>query len=193
MSNLNKPSRKCRPSCKSRSKLIRSANRLKRFIIAKNEKERLLLLNENIKEVVSQVKEENEHLSNKNKSLSLELDNLIKSSQDLKTSLDNQRERYEKRHKTILQTSLLEQNTKFNNVLQTYFKEINRLNLLLESQPSVNAQLNYKTHGLDLRKSTCPDVPQEASSHSVGISPSVSHYRDRLRRLREAGGLSRND
>jgi len=156
-----------------------------------------------MKEVVSQVKEQNvqlfqdnqqlskdnQQLSMENKDLSSELEDLIKSSQNVQLSLDNQRERYEKRHKSILQTKLLEQNTKFNDILQTYFKEITRLQLLLKSKPPDVSPVDYKTHGLDLRKTTSLSVPLEVSE----ISPSISHYRDKLRRLREAGGLSNND
>jgi hypothetical protein len=169
MSDQIKSSRKCRPGYKSRSKILRSANRLKLFVIVKSKKENLLILHENTKmtEVISQVKKQNEHLSNENKDLSIELNKLIQSSHNLKTALDNQRERYEKRHKTILQTSLLEQNTKFNNILKTYLTEINRLNLLLESKPTVVSPVDYRTRGLDLRKSTVPSVLQEASNQSV--------------------------
>ena len=197
MSGLIKSSRSCRPGYKSRSKIMRSANRFKQFILDKTKKETLLIKNENLKmeEVISQVKEQNEQLSIQNKDLSIELNSLIKSSQDLKTALDNQRDRCEKRHKTILQTKLVEQNTKFNNFLQTYLKEINRLNLLVESKPLVGPPADYRTHGLDLRKSNVnvPSVLQEASNHSAESLPSVSQYRDRLKRLREAGGLSNND
>jgi len=161
---------------------------LKLFIIAKSKEEKLKM-----SEVFSRVEEQNEQLSTENKNLSIELNNLIKSSQDLKTALDSQRNRYENRHKTILQTKLLEQNTKFNNILQTYLKEINRLNLLLETKPPVVSPADYRKHGLDLRKSAVPSDLQEASNHSAEISPSVSHYRDKLKKLREAGGLSNND
>jgi len=132
---------------------------------------------------------ENQILSKENQELFLKINNLVEKSQDCETSLASQRERYEKRHKSILQSSLLEQNTKFNNILSNYCQEINRLNLVMESKTPNVSQLDYKTHGLDLRKSTNPVVPSDLNVDT----PSVSHYRDKLKRLRQAGGLSNND
>ena len=115
----------------------------------------------------------------------------INSIHDLENALQSQKDHLNKKHIVILQNYSERIKGKyketFDKAVNFYESEIKSLKCLLESNVS---RLDYKSHGLDLRKSRNAVVPPEASNLNMKTSSSVSHYRDRLKLLPEAGGLN---